>query len=280
MSHPLDGARLKFDRGCEHVDTLHECVRRYLKENARGVLDKYEPQLGGYVRMIEGPAIPPEWSVLLGEIAHNFHSCLDHVAWQLAIAFSPTDNAEDGGWPSTEISFPLFACRRKYLRKRSKAWRHNGLLPRHRQCIRRLQPYQRKDAPESHPLWHLYWLSNIDKHQVLHTTLVGLDPSVPGPGAFTREVLDPETGEVQYIYEMPPEAAIPFEGASMDVRLTIGGDSHGDVYFEGDLPFQIEIEQPGTVLHQQPVLRLVDGIRTEVEAALAAFGPLLQTVSI
>ena len=49
----------------------------------------------------------------------------------------------------------------------------------------------------------------------------------------------------------------------------------GDVRLQGDLPFHVEIEQPGTVLHQQPVLRLMDGIRAEVEAALAAFRPLL-----
>jgi hypothetical protein len=55
----------------------------------------------------------------------------------------------------------------------------------------------------------------------------------------------------------------------------IGGAVHGDVYFEGDLPFQIEIEQPGTVLHEQPMLRFVDGIRSGVDAVLNAFAPLL-----
>ena len=57
--------------------------------------------------------------------------------------------------------------------------------------------------------------------------------------------------------------------------MRVGGSSEGEVHLKGDLPFEVEIDQPGTILHEQPVLRLMDGIRSEVEGALAAFWPLL-----
>jgi hypothetical protein len=270
--HPLDSARLKFDRACEHIDSLHEQVGRFLKEEPRRVLDKAEPKTGGYVRYIESVPTPPEWSVLLGEIAQNFHSCLDHIAWQLAVAASPTGNPEDQ-WAPTKISFPFFSNRRKYLGERNRAWRHVGLLPEHRRLVRKAQPYQRRNAPKSHPLWHLYRLSNIDKHQVLHTTLVGLGDDFPRPGAWTQKHVDPVTGDVSYIYELPRGVALRLNAG---VIFEVGGPSHGDLYFEGDIPFQVEIEQPGEIaLHGEPVMRLVNDIREAVRAILASFEPLL-----
>jgi hypothetical protein len=265
--YPLVGAQLKAYWAGKDVDTLHKEIGAFLKEDARRILDKYEPQLGAYVRYVfPGSDARTEWSLLLGDIAHNYRSCLDHIAWQLAIANSPTRNPKDQ-WKANDISFPIYTCRRKYLRKRHSAWRHQGLSSTHRRLIRHFQPYQRRDAPEAHPLWHLHELSNIDKHQVLHTTLVAINPAIPKPGKLSKKILDPETGEFEMVYEAPE--GMP--GATMEVILRPGGPSEGDVELKGDPVFQVEVEQPGTILHEQPVLRLVDSIRTEVEAVLAAF---------
>src|SRR5712691_3773434 len=159
MPHPLTSAQLKFDRACEHVDCLHKAVRDFLsdKETYR-VLDQYEPETGGYARYLEAAKTPPQFSLLIGDAAHNFRSCLDHIAWQLAIAASPTGNPYDDVRDVTKIAFPIFVTRRKYLRERHKHWRHVGIRPEHRRIVRNLQPYKRRDAPETHPLWHLYWL--------------------------------------------------------------------------------------------------------------------------
>jgi hypothetical protein len=270
VGHPLDGAQLKFDRACEHVDCLHAQVRAFLnKEHTQRVLDEFQPQTGGYVRqIIDRAPTPPGWSILIGEIAYNFNSCLDHIAWQFAVAFSPTDNVEDGWNDTRAVSFPLFSDRRKYLGQLSSAWRHKGLLPQHRRLVRNAQPYQRRDAPETHSLWHLLCLSNIDKHQVLHTTLVALAGDIGATGMFVQ-YRDPITGELRGSALRPP--AVPFTRAS----FTLLGPGAGDVKFEGDFPIEIEIEQPGTILHEQSMLGLVDGIRAEVGAVLANAKPLL-----
>jgi hypothetical protein len=195
--YPLDGARLKFDRGCEHVDTLHDQIPCFLKEHSHRVADQFQPQTGSHDRHIYGKLTPPLWSILLGEIGHNFRSSLDHIAWQLAIVWSPTGDPEDQ-WDAREISFPIYADRRGYLTRKIRkgkpcpTWRHDGVLPQHRGPLRKLQPYQRRNAAFSHPLWLLHELSNIDKHRVLHTTLVGLGDNFPRPGAsFTYTTVDP-----------------------------------------------------------------------------------------
>jgi hypothetical protein len=279
MSDPLSGAQLKYDRGSKHVNTLHEEVARFMDKDARRILEKYKPDTGSYERqIIEGAPTPPEWSLLLGEIAHNFRSCLDHIAWQLAIAASPTGKPKDHWKNVADISFPLLASRSEYLAKkrRKPVWRLDGLLPYHARQIRKCQPYLRRDAPKTHPLWHLSRLSNIDKHQVLHTTLVGLDERFPPPGTFTKTLTDPETGEIEYVYEFStPEGYTLADPDVAEVILNIGGPSQGDVQLYGNLPFEVEIQQPGTVLHEQPMLGLVDGIRAAVGSALGAFKPLL-----
>jgi len=210
---PLTSAQLKFDRGCEHLNALHKAIGLFLaNKKTYSVLDEYAPapQTQGYVRFLEAAPVPDEVSLLIGDAGHNFRnfrSCLDHIAWQLAAAENAKGNITDH-WKESEVSFPIYASRRKYLRKRKRAWRHVGLTGVRRRTLRRLQPYQRRDAPEAHPLWHLHWLSNIDKHQVLHTTLVGLGEEMPPPGEFSKTLIDPTTGEIEYVYT-PPAESIP-----------------------------------------------------------------------
>jgi hypothetical protein len=142
--HRLDGARLKFKRGSKHVNALHTSIDRFINKDARRVLEKYEPQAGRYERhIIEGAPTPPNWSILLGEIAHNFRSCLDHIAWQLAIDASPTGNPKDQ-WDVKKIQFPIFHNRHDYRGKPNRnpkqnpVWRlDGGLLPAHVRAVRR-----------------------------------------------------------------------------------------------------------------------------------------------
>jgi hypothetical protein len=279
VNHALDGAQLKFDWASKNLDLLHDEIRGLVNKDTHGVLDKYDPKHGEYVRYILGEDPPPRWSLLIGDVAHNFRSCLDHIAWQLAIARSPTGKPEDYWENVGQIAFPIFKSRSKYRgqpnRKPAKqpVWRLDGVLQPHGRQMRKCQPYMRRDAPESHPLWLLHGLSNIDKHRVLHTTVVDIDDPIPAAPTLSRKVIDPETGEIEMIYEWPE--GLRGGDVAMHVYVTAGGPTEGDVRLEGNVPFQVEIDQPGTVLHEQPVLRLMDGIRDAVANVLAAFRPLL-----
>ena len=280
MPRPLDGARLKYERGCEHVDTLHSEVVTFLEENAGRVLEQYDSEAGRYVRqIIDTLPTPDAWSALIGDIAHNFRSCLDHIAWQMSLVGNPL-NPKGEPWRKRDITFPTYVSRHEYLSKRHTAWRHQGLRAPDRWLLRKSQPYQRGNAAEAHPFWHLSELSNIDKHQVIHTTVVGLGEAMPKPGSFVRTTVDPTTQEPTITYGPLEPSAIPPGGeVEVDVVFRINGPSHADVYLKGDLPFQVEIDQPGTVLHEQPVLGLVDAIRllrrqspASVRVAFLSFG--------
>lgn len=276
--YPLVGAMLKAHWAGKYVDALHKEINTFLDKDTHGVVEKFHPEVGMYVRFIQAPGdTRDEWSLMVGDIAHNYRSCLDHIAWQLAIAASQSGNPEDY-WKKNQIQFPIFKSRREYLGKKNRnpaknpVWRLDGPLPDHARLLRRCQPYLRRNAPASHPLWHLHELSNIDKHQVLHTTFVDLSDGLPPAGRLAKRITDPETGELlEMVYEPPP--GLP--GVDMEVKVSVGGPSEGEVHLKGGLPFQIEISQPGTVLNEQPVLRLVDGIRIEVETVLAVFVALL-----
>ena len=113
---PLTSAQLKFDRGCEHLNALHKAIGLFLaNKKTYSVLDEYDPQTQGYVRFLEAAPVPDEVSLLIGDAGHNFRSCLDHIAWQLAAAENPKGNITDHRKES-EVSFPIYASRRKYLR--------------------------------------------------------------------------------------------------------------------------------------------------------------------
>jgi hypothetical protein len=85
---PLAGVELKRFWAGRYVDTLNRQVKQFLKDHRGKITDTYVPPQGGYMRFVDAPQSDPpdEWSLLLDDIAHNFRSCLDHLAWQLAIA--------------------------------------------------------------------------------------------------------------------------------------------------------------------------------------------------
>jgi len=99
---------------------------------------------------------PVELSLLVGEVAHQLRSALDHVAYGLVQA--------DGNTPTNRTAFPVLAAR-------PLGGLHipGGVAPAALAAIEELQPYQRLD-PEHHPLHILNTLWNIDKHRHLHLT--------------------------------------------------------------------------------------------------------------
>jgi hypothetical protein len=104
---------------------------------------------------------PPahEWAPIIGDMAHNLRSALDHVACQLSIA-------NGGDVECEQTSFPIFVDDAPGSRKQFA--RCAGMFSHlDRTIARRLQPYQTAD-PRTHPLWLLHTLNNIDKHRRLH----------------------------------------------------------------------------------------------------------------
>ena len=105
--------------------------------------------------------VPSRFPVLLGEIAHDLRSALDHLVWREAVDKVGLKNAEK---KAGSITFPI--CRTRVEFKRSKvksfvsadAWR----------IIERYQPYDRGKPPRPKTLGMLHWITRVDKHRLLH----------------------------------------------------------------------------------------------------------------
>jgi hypothetical protein len=105
---------------------------------------------------------PPliRWGALLGESLFNFRSALDHLAYDLAVAYS--------GFPLQPVvekgsAFPIF--HRQAAEKSELDTRIGAVHPDARRLIEMMQPYGR---PDRAALKYLDVLHNFDKHRTLH----------------------------------------------------------------------------------------------------------------
>lgn len=122
-------------------------------------------------RWTVGADVPAIIGVYLGEFAYNVRSALDHLIYDLIIT-----NSED---PGEHTQFPIYDSEvlwdrdivaRDPDRKPSPV---RGLTPDQLAVIEKAQPYHvaPKKRPR-HPLMQLLRISNVDKHQSLHTAMV------------------------------------------------------------------------------------------------------------
>lgn len=174
MAHALYGCRLKMERAIRHVEVLNLAIDEFREATAYELVQNFDPETGEYIWWIEGVTDDPpiKWAPLIGDILHNFHSALDHVAWQLALRKNyghdlPAD---------TRVTFPIFKNRGRFWRKRADG-RWTGLSGANallrfpgdaREHVLAVQPYRDGTASPEHPLWLLHALSNEDKHKTLH----------------------------------------------------------------------------------------------------------------
>jgi hypothetical protein len=121
--------------------------------------------------------IPPEVSVLIGEVLYNLRACLDYTVYELS--------ALDSGAHKGGTQFPIKDTPDGFKRRRKGFL--NGINDSHAAAIERLQPYNGVNWTKV-----LRTLSNPDKHRYLvfntHTTRMDrtttTDPADPWHGLF------------------------------------------------------------------------------------------------
>lgn len=167
MSHPLDDAYEKVAGAAEHFDALRLKIIEFEQANREPLLPVIDPQTGEHVVHIgEAPVLPREWRRMVGDIAHNLRSALDHLVYELS--------AECGGDPErARTAFPISDDRCNYWELRGKkqiSYRDQcltGVAEDQKVKIDNIQPYHRKDPTVNH-LSRLNHLSNRDKHRTAH----------------------------------------------------------------------------------------------------------------
>lgn len=159
--HPLDSVRLKVVRAKEHLDFLYGEIGRFWASEPKPCefIREDDTKESGYVlRFKVNKTLPLEWSLVVGDFAHNLRSALDHLAWQLALL--TTDK------PKSSTEFPIFNDSSKFKDSHGGAQRKmKDILTSAHSVIESLQPYNRGNWSEVEHLWWLHELDRIDKHR-------------------------------------------------------------------------------------------------------------------
>ncbi len=167
MPHPLDDAYEKVSGAAKHFDALRAKVNEFDQANPNPFRPVIDPQTGEHVIDVgDPPVLSPEWSRMVGDIAHNLRSALDYLVYELS--------AEGGGDPGRErTAFPISEDKGEYWKpkgRRKISYRDHclaGVADSNKTKIDDIQPYHRKDPTRTH-LSRLNHLSNRDKHRTAH----------------------------------------------------------------------------------------------------------------
>lgn len=160
----LSGVFAKLDRAEEHLSELQDATEGFLDDQPCRAFVEPDSEAGLHRLKVEVRDWPPvaEWGVRIGDVVHNLRSALDHLAW--VAGGDPPPNEDASG-------FPIFKDERKFHKKRVSMI--GGADQRIQGIIEGVQPYQRGQRFARDPLWHLYRLSNTDKHRLLITSAMG-----------------------------------------------------------------------------------------------------------
>lgn len=210
--HPLDGCGLKFSRAVEHLNALNDVAHRFNDSDSCTLVPEINNQTREIVLRVKIlKSAPLAWAIVIGEIAHNLRSCLDHMVWQLALTQVPV--------PYNKTEFPIFIKSADYNRKGLGNIR--DLPAPQKTFIEGLQPYHRGNDAHSDPLWLLHELNNTDKHRLLPIVNAGVYYG-PYPKGEIR-IFFPEDvvgdAEVAFDLTLHTKLGVPMEDGAKFVTL-------------------------------------------------------------
>lgn len=182
------GSELKLAHAHDHLHEVRELIQRWTDACLRTLREEPDLHEAGYfcAWIDAAPLDTQRLSLLIGDCLQAFRSALDHLAFELACAFTVPMTEEI----EKDSNFPILSDLdktgfgrgpHKWLSSRAKV---RGMDPGAQTVIEGLQPYKRGNAYDADPLWILGELNNIDKHRVLHVAqraLEGAGMPVNGP---------------------------------------------------------------------------------------------------
>src|SRR4051812_28970000 len=154
-----EGVAEKLRRAHMHRQDFERRADRFIHTNAYSVVRYDDVEAGKRLWIAHVHKRPPvvRWGALIGECLFNFRSALDHLAYDLAVAYTrfplPSEVEENS-------AFPIFRTRAPTIRELDK--KIGAVHPDARKLIEKMQPYGRKDRAA---LKYLDLLQNFDKHR-------------------------------------------------------------------------------------------------------------------
>lgn len=174
----------KTERAKLHLDAFNGHVSAYMKE-PHTVVTKYDAENRRHIKRFQLKVFDSVLGIELGEFLYCLRSGLDQMAWQMAMPDARRDSPKD-------IYFPI----PEDLSNRDKRRNYARALRRFPNDVRRqidgVQPHKGPDPPETHPLWQLHKLCNLDKHKFFPIHSRGINPFIPSVPGVKVENLDQE----------------------------------------------------------------------------------------
>lgn len=155
---PLDlhNPFLKIKRAKDHIDNLKVERIRFVGNNRYFGVPQYNAETDSTKFSLEYvPEIPPCIRLILGDIAHNLRTALDHLACEIARSM---------GIAEPTVYFPI--CETEKVYKAESGRKTKGLPKEAKDFIDTIGPYGGHDDL----LWGLHELDRIDKHRLVLTT--------------------------------------------------------------------------------------------------------------
>jgi len=124
MAHdPLfDSTWLKWAQAVHHTQTLEAEVKTRSEngnfEPLRAFRSEYHPKRHGFMVIAEKvDPVPVRWQLLLGDIANNYRSALDHLAWALVTrGHKPPETGKLSPEQEQAVYFPIYEDRHMFNR--------------------------------------------------------------------------------------------------------------------------------------------------------------------
>ncbi len=160
----FDNLYFKVERANSLLAALEQESSAFLAQNYRveGRLDQKRQKY--HFVALGNPVLPPQLSILVGEIVYHLRTVLDHLVFVLA----------GGQGNPTRLAFPI--CRKEgEFRLALKRGALKGAQESIIQLIERLQPYRTSPNPEQATLYQLHNLNIVDKHRLLLATAACVD---------------------------------------------------------------------------------------------------------
>jgi hypothetical protein len=158
MTHRLIGPRFKIKWANKRIDDLKAAIKTFGQENRQRLRSEYNAELKRLsIVFADCKPIPPEISILVGEVLQQQRSALDFLVWQLV--------EQAGNTPTNKNCFPIFITRQGYETRGKRVIQ--GVSTSASNLICGFQPFQKGVAAQRDALWMLHDLNNTDKHRVL-----------------------------------------------------------------------------------------------------------------
>ncbi len=249
MPQIFEGSRAKTARALQHFDTLDREIRAFIDSGAYGVVGYLNQQTGWKEINFEIHKPPPiEWGLIVGEIAHNLRSALDHIVFALS-----------GGKNGTQ--FPIFLSSDRYFERD----RHGkimletmlrGVDSAYRTIIDNAQPFHRpRPLVRDDPLARLSWLNNADKHRLIH----GRFTIFSRFGDLDVEILDDTATSVETDIVIRPMSVL--EDQTPLYRIRSLPNPAAEVKVKSQVPLRIGFGKGAPRVETSHIARIIEYVR-------------------